>query len=345
MRHEAQQRDKIHATIEVVVAGAGQTGLSPTVVLKRVTDGFYWNAVGVVFAAPVVTNAVPEVDATDQAGLYRMDIPSSALDMVLGADGYEYKIIEATNSVYQNVTIEPRDEVSEVVLAGVVVATSTSILASELVQTGTTKSVYLAVQTVPVLSGLAGAFVANEITLKMGTSGTVVDLLTALGTDPLDDLIELAKTDGNTAATTGVPTFSAGGGPSGEDIYIITVDDSSPFTIGEYARASGKGPGAGHVHKILALPSGLLMHLHASSTAFDIINGNTVEGVVPSGIYAGFINVAVDTYFSAADAKAELSVVASGVITGNAPKFATAQQLSWVRNLDLDLAGRTFKVG
>ena len=210
MRHEVQQRDKIHAKMEIVIAGAGQTGLSPTVLLKRVLDGLYWN--GTIFQVAVTSVALPEIDATNQAGYYRLDVPSTAIDPILGGDGYEYHAVETTNSIRENAFIEVVDEVTTTPVAGADgIPAPTLPDTFEGMQIGVDHLVHLAISTSPIASGKAGAFDLDEAVLTVGS--TVTDLV-AGGLTVIEMIEQATPTDsGATAATTATPVFGAGAGP------------------------------------------------------------------------------------------------------------------------------------
>ncbi|KKL07193.1 hypothetical protein LCGC14_2588480, partial [marine sediment metagenome] len=140
-------------------------------------------------------------------------------------------------------------------------------------------------------------------------------------------------------------SYSAGLGPGGENVQILTVDDSSSFSVSNHLRGQGKGAGEGHVHEILAIPDGNTIRVHSSSTDFDIIDGDTVEEVEPSGSYVGAFELDIDTYFNIADPTGELGIVVTTVATGNDPAFIASEQLQWTWNLELDLSGRGYRAG
>jgi hypothetical protein len=344
MRQENQQRDKVRATVEISSAGSGQTGLSPTVIIKRVSDGQYYDAVGGSFAVGVVTNSMLEYDSVNVPGVYILSIPSSQLDMELGSQGYIYAVTEITNSVYETSFISVEDEASELAL-NFASLEAVRLCSYQYAQLGTIVRVNLAMKTSPPTYGLAGAFVAKSIELRMISSDSYNDILVDMATDPAKHFSEIAKPNGLTAATTTAPIYSAGGGPSGENIYIIEVDDTSPFSVGSYVRGASKELGEDMVHEVLAIPSGTIMHVHSSQDYFYIINGDTVQGVVPTGVYSGFISFSADSYFSASDVSGELLTSFESISTGNSPKMTSTQDASWSTSIDLDIAGRLFRAG
>lgn len=342
MRQETQQRDRIRFTVEVTKNGVGRTGLVPTVLIKRILDGLYWN--GSSWQVGATTVNMGEVDATNEPGKYLYALPSDGIDSVLGADGYVGHIRETTYDLRENVEIDLVDIVPETALPSEEgTASVTQLDAHAKVQLGVSHQVNLALQTSAPVNGKAGAFTLESAKLTVGA--TVNDLVVDGLTMP--EMIELGRATpgGGSAATTGTPTFVAGGGPSSEDVYSIPVDNSAVFSVGEFLRGRDKPAGQGHVHEILDIPSGTEIVVHASSVNFDIVNGDTVEQVDPSGIYVGFFDLDVDAYISASDPSGQLEVVVSTVTTGDAPKFTNDTQLIWRRAIELDLSGRGFRTG
>ena len=116
--------------------------------------------------------------------------------------------------------------------------------------------------------------------------------------------------------------------------------------MGQFLRARGKQLGQGHIHEVLAVPSGVLIHVHSTETAFDIVDGDTVERVEPTGVYSASVSLPVDTYLSTSNVTGTLQVVASTVVSGNGPKFLSEIDCAWVKTVELDLSGRDgFRVG
>ena len=201
MRHEVQQRDKIRVSAEIVFAGVGYTGLSPTASLKRVADDMYWD--GSAWSGSYVTFALSEVDATNQPGVYQRVVSDEAdfFDPVLGADGYESVVVETTRNVRENLRIEVIDEVSET--SGLALTVSPTLAdGSEFVQARTTHRVNIGLSTSPAESGRAGSFIVNLAKLTVST--TVYDL-----TDNVDvvfsELVEAGRANGKTASVTASP--------------------------------------------------------------------------------------------------------------------------------------------
>jgi hypothetical protein len=70
MRQETQHFDQVKASIEVVTAGTGQTGLSPTVAIQRISDGQWLANGGGSWAAGFATNPLVETDINNLPGHY-----------------------------------------------------------------------------------------------------------------------------------------------------------------------------------------------------------------------------------------------------------------------------------
>lgn len=67
--------ETVNLNLTIESSGTGVTGETPTAVVQRLTDGFYFDdaqATGLKFAAAFATNAMTEVDATNLPGLYRV---------------------------------------------------------------------------------------------------------------------------------------------------------------------------------------------------------------------------------------------------------------------------------
>lgn len=210
----------------------------------------------------------------------------------------------------------------------------------ETVQIGTIHRLMLEVTTDPAELGKAAGFLLRETIITVGSTRTNLGLSTP-------KMVERAHAPSspNEAATDGTPAYSAGLGPMGENVYIVTVDDSSPFSVGMYVRAKNQPAGQGIVHEVLAIPDGITMHLHSSTGDFDIVDGDTVEEVTPSGVYIGVVELDVDIYLGVSTPTAELHAVMDTENTGNDPVFTVIQQLNWTWALELDLTGRGFTAG
>lgn len=72
--------ETINLDLTITSAGAGVTGETPTVVIQRLTDDYYYDdgePTGARFLAAYATNAMVEVDSTNLPGLYRYQFPHS----------------------------------------------------------------------------------------------------------------------------------------------------------------------------------------------------------------------------------------------------------------------------
>lgn len=105
MRQETQHWNQIKATLEVVAAGDGLTGLIPAVAIMRVSDGLWLQAGGASWGAGVATNNLLPVDAANLPGVYAYSIPSGSLAYSAGKEGYWLKITESDNYIYETVDV------------------------------------------------------------------------------------------------------------------------------------------------------------------------------------------------------------------------------------------------
>lgn len=110
MRFEDQPWNAITARLEVISAGVGVTGLSPTAQIKRLSDGKYWN--GATWQVGATSVSMAEVDATNEPGVYEAVVLTAQLDYALGTAGYRFWVKETTNLVLQNGFILQQHKVS-----------------------------------------------------------------------------------------------------------------------------------------------------------------------------------------------------------------------------------------
>jgi|6_EtaG_2_1085325.scaffolds.fasta_scaffold00031_99 hypothetical protein len=341
MRHEVQQRDKIRVYMQVISSGAGQTGLSPVALLKRVSDGQYWS--GSAWQASATTFTLAEVDATDQPGLYLNEVSADSdfFDALLGAEGYEAVVSEATTPLEEHVRIEVIPEVR----AGAVLAFDVDVdvvSQTEAVMVSETRRIPLTLVTSPPQYGHAGAFDLAHALLTV--SGTTDDLIA--DAVAVSEFVESGAPVATTAAAvSSTPAFSAGGGPNSEDVYDITVDDSGVFSVGQFVRAVDKDAGEGLIHEILELPDGTSILVHAISGKIDIVDGDILERVIPTGVYTGYIDIPISDYLSFTNSTGTLIMVGEPVITGDGPVFSTDFKVTWIRELRVDPTGSGFRAG
>jgi hypothetical protein len=212
---------------------------------------------------------------------------------------------------------------------------------AEPVQAGTTHRLSLLMETSPAESGKPEAFLLQEAMLTVGSTVTDLEVAESWVAPKMSEVAY--PVGGEEAALTAFPVYGAGSGGGGENIHTLTVDDSSPFSSGDYLRAKDKG--ASHVYEVLTVPDGTTITIHAGTGNFDIEDGDTVEQVTPTGVYCGELLLPVDTYFSAGQPLGSLRLVMTTVDTGDDPIFSAAVALTWVVSFSLDLAGRAFRVG
>lgn len=133
-------------------------------------------------------------------------------------------------------------------------------------------------------SGCHGAVRISSLKLNR-SDGTALDLT------PADVILrEEAKAVSSPVETTvsGAPSFGAGGGTGGKDIYTVSVASASGLAAGNFIRS--KAAGKGGVYKIDSI-SGTDVKVFAGTAEMDIENGATIEKVTPEGWYAGQVNV------------------------------------------------------
>tara|TARA_R110002126_G_scaffold43113_5_gene123818 strand:+ start:399 stop:1385 length:987 start_codon:yes stop_codon:yes gene_type:complete len=104
MRQETQHWDNIRIGVELVIAGVGQTGLSPTVRIRRTSDGQWWS--GAAWGGTATDVAMVETDVTDLPGFYSYAIPSGGLVYADGAEGYLSVVKETTLSLMEHVVTD-----------------------------------------------------------------------------------------------------------------------------------------------------------------------------------------------------------------------------------------------
>lgn len=212
------------------------------------------------------------------------------------------------------------------------------------VQPGTTAKLRVEVQTDPVETGRAGAFVLREAILDV--DGVPTDLVTSESW-VMPSMVERAfrHSGAETASVTATPTFSAASGPAGEDAWALTVDSTVGFTVGDHVRAAGQPDNQGQVYVVLVIPTGTTLKVHGKSGGCDIASGDTLEEVTPSGVYCGIFELGVDEYLDSGSPFGALRITVQTVATGEAPVFDTVETLTWTFDLTLDIGSRQFRAG
>jgi len=105
MRHETQHWDQIQALLEVVSAGEGQTGLTPTVSVVRLSDGLWLQVGGLTWGGSPASLAMSEPDSANLPGVYSYTVNAAALSYSDGFAGYLFHIVEPVNYVRESVRV------------------------------------------------------------------------------------------------------------------------------------------------------------------------------------------------------------------------------------------------
>lgn len=144
---------------------------------------------------------------------------------------------------------------------------------------------------------------------------------------------ELSTPSGEGSVTVdGTPAFSSGGGPSGEDVYNVTVVSVGEVDVGDYVKARGKG--SAKTFKVL-YAVGTTLRLHAWNDSLDIDDGDVLDIVNPTGVYACVVPLSVDDFLDADTPVGELTLTAVAVTAGQGPKFSSAFTIGDVQQLEL----------
>lgn len=166
-------------------------------------------------------------------------------------------------------------------------------------------------------AGKHGALTITTCELRR-SDGSVLDLT------PASIILREQGTGGGGTGTVGSPpSFSAGGGPAGEDVYSVALGtgEASDISVGNYIRSTTANLGG--VYKVLAKSSDTLK-LHAGTGEMDIANGHAVEKVTPTGLYVADIDL---TYanLNGQDGVLVAEIVGSAAADrGNTPAVSTA---------------------
>ena len=216
------------------------------------------------------------------------------------------------------------------------------------VQPGTTHRLRIEVETTPAQTGRAGAFALQEAVLTVG-SGSPVDM-TGLATNPwttpaMPERAYPQPTSPASATVTGTPVFASGAGPGGEDVYDIPVASSAGWSVNDFTRAADQPEGEGQVYKVLQVPDGTTLRVHCKSGGMDIVSGDTLEEVIPLGVYVGFFDLVIDDYLNAGNTQAQL-VLSMMLVNdgGNDPEFDSESVVTWTFSLTLDV-DRAYRAG
>jgi hypothetical protein len=320
VRHETQQRLRVVARLSVVEDETGDPviDLTPTVSIRREADQKFWD--GNSWEVTESTMNMVEI-GSDVPGVYIYELAEEAVDAILGADGYLVTMAALTGTEHLFIQVYPG---ADVPLDGIATAVDTMVPVP--CEYGQNQTVTVQVQTTPSASGKTDAIVFR----RAHVAGT--DLSVTAG-----KFIELASrpNGGHTTSVTSTPTYTDASGPDGENAISVPVTNSAGFAVGGYVRAANRS-GGGRVHKVLQLIDGTHVRLHAASDGYDIANGDTLEEVIPTGIYSCAVVIDDADCPSAAARAVEVVIEAYTNTSGNSPKFERECGLSWRRLLYLD---------
>lgn len=98
MRQYTQHWNRIAVHLEVVYAGVGQTGLTASATIQRLTDNFYLQSGGLTWSAAFFTLPMSDVGG----GAYIYEIDPSALVYEASLRGYRVKVTEPTNYILEH---------------------------------------------------------------------------------------------------------------------------------------------------------------------------------------------------------------------------------------------------
>lgn len=105
MRREVQHWNQVRALLEVVIAGAGQTGLSPSAIIRRRSDGLWLQNDGTTWDSSPDELAMTPVDAVNLPGVYQYAVNSGGLTYADGGEGYTVRVSESTNDLLEYIEI------------------------------------------------------------------------------------------------------------------------------------------------------------------------------------------------------------------------------------------------
>lgn len=91
-----QSWNKIKAVMPIISSGVGQTGLTPTVAIQRLSDSKWLAVGGGSWGNSYAENDMDEVDDTNLPGLYEYAVPLARLTYVQGRVGYRVVMTEAS---------------------------------------------------------------------------------------------------------------------------------------------------------------------------------------------------------------------------------------------------------
>jgi hypothetical protein len=150
---------------------------------------------------------------------------------------------------------------------------------------------------------------------------------------------------GHITQLNGDPTYTAGGGPSGENSWSIPVIDSSGLVIGDFIKNYDEPFPSGNIYEIIDVPNGTEVVVHAGPDDMDISDGDTVEETTGLGEYAIKFQFQADTYLDPNNPDGYLEVVMITTSEANNPAFTVSSSFCLLELIRLDLTGQNFRIG
>ncbi len=206
------------------------------------------------------------------------------------------------------------------------------------VQKGTTHS--LSFQDDLTESGKGGAVSVSSAQMTVGA--TVTDLSEVDLSYDVAEAVGL-QSSGHSTQVTATPVYSAGGGPGSENVWTVSVVDSSGFTVGDVVTTRDQVHPGGYTYEVVDLPNGTEVTLHSSSSYMDISDGDTLVEVDGTGVYVSNISFPVDTYITPQEPIGSMIIVLRTVAETADPGFATPSLITKVFNFELDQTGQLFR--
>ena len=202
------------------------------------------------------------------------------------------------------------------------------------VSQGVQSRISVSLATAPQAYGKAGSLTLKAA-MMVGSDLSTVSLTGA-------QVYEVALPSGEGNATVDdVPTFAANGGPSGEDVYEVSVASVGAISVGMYVKPRKT---FGRTYRVLHTATGMIK-LHAWVDGFDIEDGDVLDIVVPTGTYSIDFDIDPDTYLSADAQSAQLTITAVSVTAGSGPAHGSAFRVAWNLTVKLSTAAQAVSVG
>ena len=112
MRYELKSYNDFFFTVEIVQFGVGQTGLTPTISIKKYNTSEYWN--GSAWSGSYTTFNMSEVDSTNLPGLYSYNFSAGPNPIDISDETkFLVKVLESTKPLteYISVTVNRFDNI------------------------------------------------------------------------------------------------------------------------------------------------------------------------------------------------------------------------------------------